>query len=267
MSRLSLICLSALLIACNASTQRSIAQGLSVVDRYRLMPRQSTLHQSGGFAGFDLDYRLLGDYGFARGTSATAVAGAKFVNPEIWGSLISDGPTPAYVIDADEILNLAGLQGKLLPVASPFDVYQFQGHASDGSSVNLYASLLGPWMYLRGATQPPPGSADYFEYQLKALARKGPFADVNADGVVDASDYALLRKTAVAGGADAATGTSLADWRAQFGETIPDLSAMDAAISAAIGNSLSTSSVPEPASWMLLVVAGAISSSRGRRRC
>jgi hypothetical protein len=162
--RLSLICFSAMLVAGGASAPRSAAQGPSVVDHYRLIPRQSTLHQSGGFAGFDLDYRLLGDYGFARSTSSTTTAGAKFVKPEIWGSLISDGPTPAYVIDVDEILNLTRLQGKLLPVASPFDVYQFQGHASDGSSVNLYASLLGPWMYLRGATQPPPGSADYFEY-------------------------------------------------------------------------------------------------------
>jgi hypothetical protein len=255
-----------MLIAGGAAPKRSVAQGPGVVDHYRLIPRQSTLHESGGFAGFDLDYRLLGDYGFARSTSSTTTAGVKFVNPEIWGSLISDGPTPAYVIDVDEILNLAGLQGKLLPVAAPFDVYQFQGRAADGSSVNLYASLWGPWMYLRGATQPPPGSADYFEYQLKVLARKGPFADANADGVVDASDYALLRKTAVAGGTDAATGASLADWRAQFGETMPDLNAMDAAISAAAGSSLSTSSVPEPACWLLLVVATAVSSSYCRRR-
>jgi hypothetical protein len=251
-----------MLVAGGASAPRSAAQGPSVVDHYRLIPRQSTLHQRGGFAGFDLDYRLLGDYGFARSTSSTTTAGAKFVKPEIWGSLISDGPTPAYVIDVDEILNLTRLQGKLLPVASLFDVYQFQGRTSDGSSVNLYASLLGPWMYLRGATQPPPGSADYLAYQLKALARKGPFADANADGVVDASDYALLRKTAVAGGTDAAAGASLADWRAQFGETIPDLGAMDAAITAAAsGGSLTTASVPEPASWLLLVVAGAASSS------
>jgi hypothetical protein len=83
---------------------------------------------------------------------------------------------------------------------------------------------------------------------------------------VDASDYALLRKAAVAGGSDAAAGASLADWRAQFGEAIPDLSAMDAAISAAAGNTLSTSSVPEPASWLLMVVAIAVSSSCGPRR-
>src|SRR6476469_3101703 len=107
-------------------------------------------------------------------------------------------------------------------------------------------------MYLRGATQPRPGSADYFEYQLRALAHKGPFADANADGVVDASDYTLLRKTAVAAGTDATTGASMADWRAQFGEAIPNVAAMDAAISAATGSSLVASNIPEPASWLLL---------------
>ena len=111
-----------------------------------------------------------------------------------------------------------------------------------------------------------PSSGIFIRQQAKALARKGPFADANADGVVDASDYALLRKTAVAGGTDAATGASLADWRAQFGETMPDLSAMDAAISAAAGSSLNTSSVPEPACWLMLVIATAVSSSWRRSR-
>jgi hypothetical protein len=268
MRRLFLIVFSAMLIMAGVATRRSIAQSPAAIDHYRLLPRLSTLHQSGGFAGFDLDYWLLGDYGFATGASPSPspTPGAKFVNPEIWGSPISNGLTPAYVIDVDEILNLAGLQGKRLPVASLFDVYQFQGRTSDGSSINLYASLLGPWMYLRGATQPPPGSADYFEYQLKVLARKGPFADANADGVVDAGDYVSLRKTAIAGGADATISASAADWRAQYGDTIPDLNAMDAVISAAAGSSLSASNVPEPASWLLLTVAGSLSSIRHRRR-
>jgi hypothetical protein len=255
MRRLFLICLLTILGVVGAVKQRILAD-VTILDHYRLLSRESTLHQTGGFAALDLTYRLLGHYGFAHGTGS--VNSAQFVDPEIWGSLISNGPTPAYVIDVDQILNLAGLQGKLLPTASLFDVYQFQGKTSDDSSVNLYASLLGPWMYLRGATQPPPGSADYFQYQLRALAHKGPFADVNGDGTVDASDYLLLRKTAVGGGADAVTGASVVDWRGQFGETIPDLNAMDAAISAAAGSRVTASTIPEPAGCVLVMIASAL---------
>jgi hypothetical protein len=263
MRRLFLICLLTVLSVGGAVKQRVFAD-VTILDHYRLLPRESTLHQTGGFAGLDLTYRLLGDYGFAHATGS--VNSAQFVDPEIWGSLIPDGPTPAHVIDVDQILNLAELHGKLLPTASLFDVYQFQGKTSDGSSVNLYASLLGPWMYLRGATQPPAGSADYFEYQLRALAHKGPFADVNGDDAVDASDYLLLRKMAAAGGADAASGASIVDWRSQFGETMPDLNAMDAAISAAAGSRLAASSVPEPTGWLLVMIASAL-VSLWRRRC
>lgn len=246
MRRHFLACVLAVLVVECLATQRSIAQDpAAILDHYRLVPRLSTLHQTGGFAGFDLHYRLLGDYGFRHGTGSTT--SAKFVDAEIWGSIISDGPTPAYVIDVDQILNLEGLQGKALPVAAPFDVYQFQGKTSDGSSVNLLASVLGRWMYLRGETQPPPGSADYFAYQLRALARSGPFADMNSDGVVDASDYALLRKSGSAGGSDVSAGASFADWRQQFGETVPDVVAMDAMLNAALGSGVAVSSVPEPA--------------------
>ncbi len=265
MRRFFFACLSAVLVVGSVATQRSLAQDpAEILDHYRLVPRLSTLHQTGGIAGFDWRYRLLGDYDFRRGVGSTV--GAKFENAEIWGSLISDGPTPAYVIDVDQILNLEGLQGKALPVAAPFDVYQFQGKMSDGSSVNLFASVLGRWMYLRGATQPPPGSADYFEYQLRALARSGPFADMNSDGVVDASDYTLLRKSGVATGSDVTAGASLADWRQQFGETVPDLNAMDAAINAASGSGVAASSVPEPSCWGLAIFAGFLVAGM-RRDC
>ena len=264
MRRLFLAYLSAVLVVASVTTQRGVAQqDVSILDHYRVLPRQSTLHQTGGFAGLDSLYRVSGDYGFAH--SFSPAIGAKFVDANLWGTPISPGPTAAYVIDVDRLLNLDGLEGKRLPVASVFDVYQFQGKSADGSAVNLYASILGPWMYLRGGTQPPVGSADYFVYQLRALARKGPFADINGDGVVDASDHALLRKSGLAGGTDTATGASFADWRQQFGETLPDLNAMDAIITAAAGSGVSASSVPEPACMALLLLAGALVGGWRRR--
>lgn len=262
MRRLFFACLSAVLVV--VSAQPGLAD-VSILDHYRVVPQQSTLHQTGGFAGLDSLYRLSGDYGFAH--SFSPQIGANFVDANIWGTPIHPGPTAAAnVIDVDRLLNLDGLEGKRLPVASLFDVYQFQGKSADGSAVNLYASILGPWMYLRGGTQPPAGSADYFVYQLRALAHKGPFADMNGDGVVDASDYALLRKSGFAGGTDAAAGASFADWRQQFGETLPDSNAMDAMINAAAGSGLGVSNVPEPSGLVVIALGILCGVARVRRR-
>ena len=116
-------------------------------------------------------------------------------------------------------------------------------------------------MYLRGGTEPPQGSADYFTYDIRALARSRPFADLNDDGSVNAADYVMLRKNASAASADVATH---ADWIQQFGETVPDLGAYDAMMSAALG-SLAVDAVPEPAS-IALVLTGGILLFGWRRR-
>ena len=236
-----------------------------ILDHYRILPRHSTLQQTGGIAGFDLKYRLIGKYDLLHGVGWNSRA--KFENAEIWGSQISDHPVPAIVIDVDEILNLERLHGEALPVGAPFDVYQFKGNTSDGSSVNLLGAVIGPWMYLRGGTQPPEGSADYFTYRIHALARSKPFADFNGDGRVDGADYVLHRKAADAGNAaaldDVTAGAGFAEWRQQFGETVPDLTAMDMMLSAAMGSS---AAVPEPASWALVFFSSVMLANRGRRR-
>jgi hypothetical protein len=169
------------------------------------------------------------------------------------------------VIDVDELLNLEGLKGTQLPVAGPFDVYRFEGFTSDDSSVELFATLIGPWMYLRGDTDPPPGSADFFEYELRALARTGRSADLNEDGVVDAADYVLARDTSGLSGNDIYRGASLDDWREQFGETIPDLTDMDAAIGAAAASFLMVAAIPEPSTLTMLLLAAAMMSKVAQR--
>ena len=231
----------------------------------------STLHQTGGFAGVDQRYRLIGKYDFRHGSGWTAKA--SFENAEIWGSIISDLPTPAIVIDVDEILNLEGLRGEALPVGAPFDVYQFSGHTSDGSSVKLFASVIGPWMYVRGGTEPPPGSADYFTYHIRALARSRPFADFNGNGVVDGADYVMLRNSNAAGGGigiggsdDITAGAGFAELREQFGETVPDLATLDSMMSAAIGSSVTSAAVPEPTAVSLAILCGLMLAGRRRRR-
>jgi hypothetical protein len=235
--------------------QPALAQNsIGDLDHYRILPRYSVLRETGGFAGVDNRYRLMGKYDLLHNIGGTPRA--RFENAEVWGSPISDGPVIAIVLDVDELLNLEELKGEQLPVAAPFDVYKFTGNMDDGSSVNLFASVIGPWMYLRGSTEPPPGSADFFEYQIKALARSPrPFADLNDDGNVDAADFIISRKNATAADPDVA---NYADWVQQFGESAPDVDAMDAALSAAVGSGSAASTVPEPASLGLALLAAAI---------
>ena len=268
MKRFTLTCLASTILAVGLSGRPAGAQDTTLsLDHYRVLPRLSTVHQTGGFAGFDWRFRLLGKYDLVHGDAAGTRA--KFANAEIWGSHISDGPVPAVVLDVDQVFNLAGLKGESVPVAAPFDVYRFTGETADGSSVNLFASVFGPWMYVRGGTQPPPGSADFFQYDIRMLARSRPFADFNDDGRVDGADYVLARKasaTGIALAADGITGgASIDDWRQQFGETVPDLAAMDRQLSLAMGSASSVGVVPEPTTLALVLVGALLGFGRVRR--
>lgn len=231
-----------------------------ILDHFKLLPQASVLHESGGIAGVNRLYRLTGKYDLAHGVGW--VADASFENAEIWGSQVAPFPTPAVVIDVDKILNLEGLKGESLPVASPFPVYQFTGNAADGSSERLVAAVIGPWMYMRGGTTPPEGSADFFKYEISAVARSPrPFADLNGDGTVDAADFVLLRNYAGAASADVA---SFNDWIQQFGEKFPDFSGYDAMMASALGSLSAGATVPEPSAHVLLLIAGTVFALRRR---
>lgn len=230
------------------------------LSHYKLVPRASVLHQTGGFAGVDQYYRLLGSYDLHRTLGWTGTA--SFENAEVWGSIVSPFPAIAIALDVDQLLNLEGLKGVALPVAAPFDVYEFTGKTNDGSSVRLLGSLIGPWMYLRGGTRPPEGSADFFKYDIHALALSRPFADLNEDGTVDSADYILLRRSVAA--VSAGDGASISDWAQQFGEQLPDLSVYDAVLGASL-NGPGPSAVPEPATWSLLLLGCVVLNIRRRR--
>jgi hypothetical protein len=263
MKRLLVVWLSVFL--CGLVAERAPAQDpAEILQHFRLVPRLSRLHKTGGFAGVNERYRLMGEFDLNRSTDR--LAKASFEEAEIWGSLISDGPTPAVVIDVDEILNLEGLSGMQLPVAAPFDVYRFRGELPDESSVELFAALAGPWIYLHGGTQPPPGGADFFEYDIRALGRSRPFADFNADGAVDAADYVLRRDSGWVSGEPETAGAGLADWQQQFGETVPDMAKMEVALSAAVASFVSSASVPEPTCLGLVVAGGVFLAGLRRRR-
>ena len=280
MRSLGLLSLCGWIVVSLASTSRAQT---SSVDHYRFLPRLSVLNQSGGIGGFDVDFRVMGKFDFTVELGPTDVWPpqyvAKFSNVDAWAS----HPILAYVLPLDETLNLSGLTGWQLPVAAPFDVYRFDGTTQDGSSVKLIAAEIGPWLHLRGETTPPPGSADYFEYDLRAVARRTPFADFTQDDAVDNADLARwssrfgLKASALEGLAQGdanedgiADGADFLQWQRQAGEVAPALASLDAMVDAALatvaGNETAAlSAVPEPGSLGLLAV-GVVGIALRRRR-
>lgn len=248
----------------------------AIQTHYDLVPRRSVLLQTGGFAGVQQRYHLEGDYDFVEDwdypTDPPAlVPYAYFTEADIRAPL---GPMLPAFIDVDYLLNLEGLRGELLPLGAPFDVWRFRGRINDSdaaspleqSTIDLFAAQIGPWMYLYGQTTAPTHTADYFEYTIKALARRGRWADMNDDGVVDSADYTMVRdRDAAAGSAsfdpDAVT---VGDWQSQYGETLPDESTLDWLEGMALSYSTSTAAaVPEPGALAIVLVAVACWRRRG----
>lgn len=229
------------------------------VEHYRFLPRTSVINQSGGFAGFNIDYRVTGEFDFRVLPSMLAVYPpvhvAKFENVE------ATGKHPMHAdLDVDSALNLSGLLGWELLHPQQRGVFRFRGETGDGSAVDLLAKLEGPWLYMRGGTTPPAGSADFFEYHIKAIARRAPSADFNGDEKVDGADLAAWSSGGASGG-------DFLEWQRQLGETPPSIASLDAAIDAALATASTgtASPVPEPSALMLGLLAAVLSWSSSRQ--
>lgn len=268
--RLRCVC-AALAFLLSAPMTATALDAPVILENYRILPRVSSFTQTGGFAGVRERYHVEGGYGFATtwdydfDTRPTGIARvAWFVDADVRAPL---GPHARGFYDVDQLLNLEGLRGKLLPqplAFTPFEVYRFRGHINDSdatspleqSTIDLFAVTYGPWMYLHGDTTPPVGSADYFEYELRALARTRPWADMNGDDRVDAADYTLLRDGEAASGVVRGPDhPTIADWQSQFGQRVPDLELFQLAIRTALAQQPAPASVPEPAAGVLALLA------------
>lgn len=247
----------------------SVAQPPDRLDHYRVVPQRSVYTEQGGFAGFDARYRVRGEFDFLQEWSGGTPTEpyrltARFDNADLRAPV---GPALPAFIDVDQNLNLEGLRGRLLPLGAPFDVYHFTGYLNEGvptsplesSTVDLYTALVGPWMYLYAETTPPAGGADFIEYGLQAVARKGRWADWNEDGIVDAADYSVMRDE-LSRSASFDWGAERSAWEEQFGEQAPDADEMNAMFAAAMSSSLA---IPEP-SCVMLALIGAVGAVRRR---
>jgi hypothetical protein len=250
------------------SPQRLCADPPDIIGSYRFAPKVSTISPIGNP---DNELNVYGTFDFIRGWDYRGdpppiVRNADFENVRAW----AQNPwSLAPSLSVDGIFNLSGLAGVELPTASIFEVYKFDGKNLDGDQVELFVSVLGRWLYLRGHTEfverPDRG------WRMNALARQRPFADFDEDGDVDGQDLTAWNERAGlwvgmndADGDDFQTGADFLYWQQQLGETPPDPADFDAAIKAALA--ASASAVPEPATLTLFAMAVLLASSARFRR-
>lgn len=129
---------------------------------YEFMRDQSTVVQTGGFAGVQETYFIEGDFQLSVNS---ILQSAQFI--QVHGTATEDSPTGRSV-DLNEVLNLTGLVG----VIQPDDSIKFEGKAADASDFVLTLTFADDLVYLNGRTTPPAGGADFFVYTLDAVARR-----------------------------------------------------------------------------------------------
>ncbi len=129
--------------------------------QYAFLPDQSTVLQTGGFAGVHWSYRLEGHFQLTVDYK-TGVASLSHVD----AVATDDSPSPR-TLDPNEVFNLAGLTGTI----GADQTVTFTGKAADGSQVELTFAFVGNLVHMVGQTIPPAGSADFFVFGLDAWAR------------------------------------------------------------------------------------------------
>ena len=127
---------------------------------YIFWPEQSMVIQTGGIAGVNGAYILTGQFQL---TIDFGAGKARFSNVE---ARATDYSEPVHKLDPNDVFNLTGLTGTIRKDGS----IQFTGRTADESNVLLYITLSDEWMSLKGQTTPPPNSADFFIFDLDAVA-------------------------------------------------------------------------------------------------
>ncbi len=122
----------------------------------------STVVQTGGIAGVTKIYLIDGEFQLSVNR---VLRKARFV--WVHGTAKEDKPA-GQTFDLNSVLNLTGLIGDVQLDNS----IRFEGKAADNSDFILTLTFEDDLCYLKGATTPPAGSADFFVYTLDAVARR-----------------------------------------------------------------------------------------------
>lgn len=206
-----------------------------------------------------------GDY---HGEGATGAGEVRFegsVNPGMSPGLAEFGGDLLWTADASHVAQLAGrgegeydrviaagavtLDGELQ--IELIDDAALTLEAGDRFALIESASLAGGFATLDAPTLPDGLAWGLFQtattLELWVVAPTGLTGDFNHDGRVDAADYTVWRDSsgaaglhhlADANGDQAVDAADIALWRSAFGDSVPPLAA-----------------VPEPAAWLLFLVA------------
>lgn len=145
-----------------AEASRSIPDLVSGLHLYTFISDQSTLVQTGGFAGVHWTYLIEGEFTLDVDLDART---ASFLQVE---TKAVDRDSPDRVLDPNTAMNLANLTGTMGDDGS----LRFTGKAANEVTVNIQMTLKQGLVHLKGETTPPPGSADFFILNLDALARQ-----------------------------------------------------------------------------------------------
>ena len=178
---------------------------------YRFITDKSTVEVTGGFAGVDWQFNILGRFGLVTGYNEETGGPTANVPSLVPYAAFTDvnailfdprraSPMPSPGWDLDRTLNLSGLKGTF---TVPDDLF-FLGADGQGQAIRLEATIAGRLVHLTGGTS-DPRCCDIFRYKVDAWAHQLPWADFNADDHVDAADLTIWRQNF---GSSVAPGTS-----------------------------------------------------------
>ena len=131
---------------------------------YVFGPEQSSVVQTGGIAGVHETYSIEGQFQLTVDFDAGV---ASF--DSIDANLIGESPfLPNQTLG--ELFNMTELLGTVVGDT----VVEFEGKTTDGTDTDilLWLFLTDGLLYLTGETIPPPGSADFFYFNLDAVAQR-----------------------------------------------------------------------------------------------
>jgi len=132
------------------------------VSTYVFVPDQSTLIQTGGIAGVHWTYSIKGQFQLSVDPNAGI---ASFVHVD--ANATDDSPY-RRVLDPNEVFNMTELAGIILADGS----IRFEGTTDNGSDVIISLIFKDDSAHLIGETIPPAGSADFFVFNIEALAQR-----------------------------------------------------------------------------------------------
>jgi len=129
---------------------------------YVFLPEQSTVVQTGGIAGIHRTYVIEGQFQL----SIDPNMGSAFFT-QVDANAVDDSPYKRS-LDSNEVFNLAGLVGIIVDDT----LIYFAGRDSNGSDIFIIAILNDDLIYLFAQTYPPAGSADFFIFNMDAVAQR-----------------------------------------------------------------------------------------------